>query len=254
MFSLNYLRLFALGTLILSLCPQLFVSLNLPMSKTLLPFIKQLNSDYRVVLASGSPRRRELLSLIGVNHEVLVSSFAENLEKSRFANPGDYCRATAEEKVKEVVKSLHGLSKKTIVIGADTIVAIDDKVLEKPLDVADAHRMISTLSGRMHEVHTAVVIFSNFHDTAAQSASQMTMFESFVTTSSVKFSDLTEEDISAYVETGEGNDKAGSYGIQGLGGQLVEGIQGCYFNVMGLPINALSNRLAKLLQDEFCRS
>ncbi len=219
------------------------------MSKTLLPYIKQLNAEYRIILASGSPRRRELLSLIGLQHEVMVSSFAENLDKSRFESPQEYCRHTAEEKVYDVAKSLHGLEKKTLIIGADTIVAIDGHVLEKPADANEARRMISSLSGRTHDVHTAVVLFSNFHDPVHALTKSMTKVDSFVVTSKVTFANLSPADIDAYVATGEGNDKAGSYGIQGLGGQMVEGIHGCYFNVMGLPIQALSARIATLFED-----
>lgn len=219
------------------------------MSKTLLPYIRQLNAEYRVILASGSPRRRELLSLIGLQHEVLVSSFAENLDKGSFESPQEYCRHTAEGKVYDVARSLNGLDKKTIMIGADTIVAVDGRVLEKPADASDAHRMISSLSGRTHEVHTAVVLFSNFHENSQTLAASLSKVDSFVVTSKVTFANLSEADIDAYVATGEGNDKAGSYGIQGLGGQMVEGIQGCYFNVMGLPIQALAARVARLLQD-----
>jgi septum formation protein len=219
------------------------------MSKTILPYIKQLNAEYRIILASGSPRRRELLSLIGLQHEVMVSSFAENLEKSRYESPQEYCRHTAEEKVFDVARTLNGLEKKTLVIGADTIVAIDGRVLEKPADEREAHYMISSLSGRTHEVHTAVVLFSNFHDPVHALTKSMTKVDSFVVSSNVTFARLSEADIEAYVATGEGNDKAGSYGIQGLGGQMVQGIEGCYFNVMGLPIQALSARIAKLLED-----
>jgi septum formation protein len=221
------------------------------MTTTVLPHIGRLNgADLQVILASGSPRRKELISLMGITKfEVRVSSFAENLDKSLFSSPQEYCRATAIEKGNDVCKVLGLLPENTILVGADTIVSIDGSVLEKPTDDADSKRMISTLSGRQHDVHTAVVIYSNFHTTTEKNVARpLSLYKSFVVTSGVQFAQLTELDIDAYVASGEGKDKAGSYGIQGLGGQMVESINGCYFNVMGLPIHALSKSLAELLQ------
>jgi septum formation protein len=230
------------------------------MSRTILPYLQQINKEYRVILASASPRRKELLSLIGItNYEIQVSSFAENLDKSTFTSAEEYCRNTAEEKVKDVCRNLDlgSLDKKTIVIGADTIVAINGMILEKPVDEDDAFRMISLLNGQEHEVHTAVVLFSNFHSNNSNNSnpsparhSPLMKFTSIIETTKVRFSHLQEQDIIAYVQSGEGRDKAGSYGIQGLGGQLVEKVDGCYFNVMGLPIHVLSRELALLLREE----
>lgn len=223
------------------------------MTTTILPHIGRLNgADIQVILASGSPRRKELLGLMGITKfEVKVSFFAENLEKAQFS-PQEYCRATAIEKGNDVCRVLDLLPSNTIVIGADTIVSVDGIVLEKPADDADSKRMISALSGRQHEVHTAVVLFSNFHSSSSVEKSTLrplSLYKSFVVTSGVQFAHLSELDIDAYVASGEGRDKAGSYGIQGLGGQMVESIDGCYFNVMGLPIHALSKSLAELLRD-----
>jgi septum formation protein len=214
---------------------------------TLLPYLKKLQSDYKVILASGSPRRKELLSLMGItDFEVLVSNFPENLEYSQFKTPQDYCLATATQKVQAVANLVSNrVGENIIVIGADTIVSIDGNILEKPMDYADAKRMISSLSGRTHTVFTSVVIFSNAFEGDRK---DMVLKRSFVESTDVRFADLSESDIDAYVASGEGLDKAGSYGIQALGGQLVESINGCYFNVMGLPVNKLSKGLADLFQ------
>lgn len=218
-------------------------------SSTVLPLLSRINSNYKIVLASGSPRRKELLTLMGFpNFTVLTSSFAEDFDKTCFASPEQYCLATASKKVEEIALSLSATNAPTLVIGADTIVEIDGRILEKPSDDADSRRMLSLMSNRGHFVHTAVVAYCNsMHLDSA--SSHDTVFDmkpmfSFVETTKVTFAELTEEDITAYIELGEGRDKAGSYGIQGAGGQFVKGISGCFFNVMGLPIHALSNKLA----------
>ena len=211
---------------------------------TILSYIQQLG-NYRIILASGSPRRKELLNLMGIQKfEVIVSNFSENLDMSSFLRPQDYCMATAKEKVKAVAASLTQ-STPTIVIGADTIVEVDGSILEKPADDTEAKRMMLLLSGKPHHVHTSVVIYSNIATTCT-AMQEITESTSFVETSEVKFIDLAEADIIAYIASGEGRDKAGGYGIQGLGGQMVKSINGCYFNVMGLPINKLSEALAAL--------
>eukprot|EP01031_Cornospumella_fuschlensis_P032322 gene32322-39090_t len=217
--------------------------------KTILPKLSQLNSpQYHLVLASGSPRRKELLGLMGLKHfEVLVSDFAEDLDKKAFPNPADYCLLTAQKKVEAVIASASQLASappNTVVIGADTIVVVDGVVLEKPADDQQAKMMMMMLSGNTHMVHTAVTLYTN-----ALSPGRIQHYASFIETTSVTFADLTEEDMVAYIASGEGRDKAGGYGIQGLGGQLVRGISGCYFNVMGLPVHALSGRLAALLRE-----
>lgn len=222
-------------------------------SSTVLPLLSKLNSSFKIVLASGSPRRKELLSLVGLpNFTVLTSNFAEDFEKADFPTPQQYCLATANKKVEQVALSLGNLPDKTLVIGADTIVEIDGMVLEKPEHDSDSRRMLSLLSNRDHYVHTAVVAYSNSWELSGQL--QNTLLEmkpmfSFVETTRVTFAELTEEDISAYIELGEGKDKAGSYGIQGVGGQFVKSITGCYFNVMGLPVHALSSKLASTFSE-----
>lgn len=239
-----------LSCLLLHFIPLVTSAFSLRMttqpSKTMLPYLHRL-ADFKVVLASGSPRRKELLNLMGITQfDVLVSNFAENFDIQSFAQPQDYCLKTAQQKVEDVCRLMGPKQEKYIVIGADTIVAIDGHVLEKPKDEADARRMIGMLSGKHHNVHTAVTIFSNAFPGHDQEGN-IIHSTSFVETTKVKFAELSEEDIVAYVATKEGVDKAGSYGIQGLGGQMVAGVQGCYFNVMGLPVHALSRSLAHLI-------
>jgi septum formation protein len=127
-------------------------------------------------------------------------------------------------------------------IAADTIVEIDNQILEKPASHEDAKRMLRLLSGKQHKVHTAVAIFGE-----ASNAASPSLVSSFVSTSLVKFATLTEADIHSYVvEANESMDKSGAYGIQAYGSQLVEDIDGCYFNIMGLPVHRLSRELARL--------
>lgn len=181
--------------------------------------------------------------------EVIVSNFAENFDISLFPLPQDYCLRTAQQKVENVCRMIGDKSEKYLVIGADTIVTIDGHVLEKPKDDMDAKRMIKMLSGRQHLVHTAVTIFSN--GLQGHNCGNIVHAASFVETTKVKFADLSDDDIDAYVATKEGIDKAGSYGIQGYGGQMVKGIEGCYFNVMGFPCHAVSTKLAELFVEQF---
>ena len=180
-----------------------------------------------------------------MNFKVVESSFAEDLDKSNYVKASDYCLATALMKSSAIANNqgLIGKDDKlgTILICADTIVEINQQILEKPVDREDAKKMLSMLSNSYHLVHTAVTISSDRKGT--QAISPVT---SFVQTTKVKFIELTALDIEAYVDSGEPFDKAGSYGIQGIGGQFVEGIEGCYFNVMGLPIGTLSRRLCEL--------
>jgi septum formation protein len=212
--------------------------------KTILPYLAQLNNEFRIILASGSPRRRELLTQMGLtNFEIILSKFEEDLDKASYT-PVMYCAATSFGKLKAVMAVLQApVDKGLLVISADTIIEIDGKVLEKPIDKQDAIKMLTMLSGKTHAVHTAVSIA---YQTKGMQASEVAFQESTKCT----FIDLSEDDILAYVSTGEGADKSGSYGIQGIGGQLVDKIDGCYYNVMGLPINALSRKIALLLNKQ----
>jgi len=137
-----------------------------------------------------------------------------------------------------------------VVVGSDTIVDLDGEILEKPADEEEAKAMLRRLSGREHFVHSGVGVFTVAigGDTAVSPiGSEAKPAVAFAETTRVRFGCLSEAEIAAYVATGEPMDKAGSYGIQGYGGQLVEGVDGCYFNVMGFPMRRFSTELSKLL-------
>ena len=167
-----------------------------------------------IVLASRSPRRRQLLEMLGL--EVVVA--ASEIQELRLPRetPEAYARRLARDKARAVPGEL--------VLGADTIVVIDDQVLEKPADADDAARMLLRLQGRRHDVITSVCLVANGREYEAQDKT------------AVYFRPMDEGSINAYVATGEPMDKAGGYGIQGYGAALVERIEGDFFGVMGLPL------------------
>jgi septum formation protein len=184
-------------------------------------------SECRVVLASASPRRRQLLDLIGIEHEVRPANIDESMR------PREAPRRHAERLAREKATAIAKRDPDLITIAADTIVVINRKVLGKPRDTDDAARMLALLSGREHVVTTAVAV------------SRGKKLRSAVEEVRVKFRRLRDDEIEAYIATGEPMDKAGAYGIQGYGATIVERIEGDYFAVMGLPIV----RLIGLLRD-----
>jgi len=184
-------------------------------------------SECRVVLASASPRRRQLLDLIGIAHEVRPANIDETIRPRE--TPWRHAERLAREKASAVAKRDPDL----ITIAADTIVVVNRKVLGKPRDAGDAARMLALLSGREHVVTTAVAV------------SRGKKLRSAVEEVQVRFRRLRDDEIEAYIATGEPMDKAGAYGIQGYGATIVERIEGDYFAVMGLPIV----RLIGLLRD-----
>jgi septum formation protein len=184
-------------------------------------------SECRVVLASASPRRRQLLDLIGIPHEVRPANIDETM-RLREA-PRRHAERLAREKATKIATRDPDL----ITIGADTVVVINRKVLGKPRDQAEAVRMLSELSGREHTVITAVAV------------ARGKKLRSAIEEVRVKFRRLRDDEIAAYVATGEPMDKAGAYGIQGYGATIVECIEGDYFAVMGLPLT----RLTALMRD-----
>lgn len=171
-----------------------------------------------LILASGSPRRRELLSLITDEFEVLVSGCDEFVPEG---TPAEKVPAIlAEQKALAVAK----LRPEDTVIGSDTVVVLNNEIFGKPKDKPHAHAMLKALSGKKHFVYTGVAV--------AEKGS----VRSFVQKTEVEFYELSDETIEKYIATGEPMDKAGAYGIQGKGSVLVKGIIGDYFNVMGLPV------------------
>lgn len=186
-------------------------------------------SDRCLVLASGSPRRRELLGQVAESFEVIVSGVPEPIDSARSASENVIRIAWAKA---EAVVPLAG---DCLVLAADTDVVMDGEILGKPADDDDARRMLQRLSGRWHQVLTAVVVID---PRTGQRWEEMVR-------SDVSLRDLTDGEIAAYVETGEPLDKAGGYAIQGEAASMVASIGGCYTNVVGLPICAV-RRLLKL--------
>lgn len=183
----------------------------------------------KVILASKSPRRVEILEKIVKEFEVVQSNFDENTIDFK----GDiekYVKDLSRNKAIEVSKRLNEPS---IVIAADTVVFQNGKVLEKPKNEEDAFSMLSSLSGNTHKVYSGICLINTYDDTVVTDCD----------CTEVKFSELNPRQIRNYINSGEPMDKAGAYGIQGLGGAFVEGIKGCYYNVMGLPLNKLYKAL-----------
>ena len=182
----------------------------------------------RIILASGSPRRKELLEQIGVSFEIVK---AEGEEIITTDVPAQAVEELSRQKAREVAERTGG----DVVIGADTVGAAGGRILGKPESTEEAERMLELLQGGVHQVLTGVTVI--LRETQKEL--------SFVETTKVHVYPMTEGQIRAYVETGEPMDKAGAYGIQGYGALLVEGIQGDYYNVMGLPVCRLGKILAR---------
>ncbi|XP_047456211.1 probable bifunctional dTTP/UTP pyrophosphatase/methyltransferase protein [Mugil cephalus] len=195
-----------------------------------------------VVLASGSPRRLEILRNVGLRFEVVPSWFKETLDKGLFKAPHEYAVETAKQKALEVARRMtfNHLKTPDIVIGADTIVTVDGMILEKPVDKHDAYRMLSSLSGKEHSVFTGVAIVLCHEKENEEVAYQLI---DFYEETKVKFADLSEDMLWEYINSGEPMDKAGGYGIQALGGMLVESVHGDFLNVVGFPLNHFCKQL-----------
>ncbi len=183
-----------------------------------------------IILASQSPRRRELLERMGVvDFRIVTPDIDEQMDRE--LPPGALVGRISLEKAL-AVQAQEG--KGPIIIAADTVVALDGAVLGKPADELEAFKMLSTLSGCRHQVYTGLTVL--------QGEEQYTVSEE----TTVTFRELSAEEIDRYIATGEPMDKAGAYGIQGYGALLVEGIQGDYYNVMGLPVCRLGLLLRRL--------
>jgi len=187
-----------------------------------------MNDSIKVILASGSPRRRQLLGAAGIEFEVIKSMVPEEHVAGEPAH--DYALRMARDKAIAVSVRFP----EAIVIGADTIVVCDTQILEKPVDADDARRMLAMLSSRTHTVVTAFAL-----------ARGGKIVESLPVESNVTFRELTDAEISEYIATDEPFDKAGAYGIQGVGGGFISQVEGSRDNVMGLPTERVVAALAR---------
>jgi septum formation protein len=181
----------------------------------------------RLILASGSPRRKELLTQANLTFEISTSNVSEKM--TEIMPPNDLVQQLALRKAKAVA-----CNKQTdVVLGADTVVVFENKILGKPQNATEAKSMLKLLSGKTHEVYTGCAIING--------EMEYTFYEG----TEVTFWDLSDKDITWYVATKEGFDKAGGYGIQGLGGLHVKKINGDYYNVVGLPLSRVIRELKK---------
>ena len=174
-----------------------------------------------LILASASPRRRDLLTQAGLRFDVLPAAIDETLHSNE--SPTAYVQRLALEKA-QAIQALHP---KATVLGADTTVVCEQQILNKPNDLSDAERMLRQLSNRVHQVHTGIAVVTP------------TTHRSHVETTSVFFSAIPEGDLARYLSTNDSLDKAGAYGIQGYAARWIPRIEGDFFNVMGLPLAAV---------------
>lgn len=179
-----------------------------------------------LILASASERRHELLKRLTSEFNVVVSDFDED-SVTFDGDCEEFVKKLAKGKALDVAKKIR---EESVIIGCDTVVFFENKVLGKPRNRNEAFAMLKVLSGNTHQVYSGVAIYDSRKDSTLEIAVK----------TDVKFSSITEAEIEKYIDSGEPMDKAGAYGIQGLGGVFVEEIHGCYYNVVGLPINKLN--------------
>lgn len=211
----------------------------------------------RIILASKSPRRLELLSMTGLSFEVITSHVDEDkveesvmrkyreghIRADMYQIAEEVACAQASAKASAVLESVGDSDEETIVIGSDTVVVTDEEILGKPCDEEDARRMLTVLSGRTHRVYTGVAILSK----GGKSVSQSRVFSSFADVKFHGLDDLQKELIERYIATGSPMDKAGAYGIQDEGALLIDSISGDYYAVVGLPVAQVNRELQKTL-------
>jgi len=181
-----------------------------------------------IILASASPRRKELLKQLNINFEVIPSQIEENIDKENFSP--EMIEKLALEKAQDVADKINYPA---VIIGADTVVVIDNKILGKPEDKEEAFQMLKLLSGRTHKVISAIAVIDKSIN------KQITDH----VVSEVTFKQLTDPEIREYIETGEPMDKAGAYAIQGIGSKFISSISGCYSNIVGISIEKLAEML-----------
>lgn len=190
----------------------------------------------KLILASGSPRRAEILRAAGFSFEAVTADVNETLHSGEA--PVDYVRRLAEAKARAAAQILAktGTASSAVVIAADTTVVVGGEILGKPESPEDARRMLETLSGRTHEVYTGVALLR-------VPDGKLRVFDAMT---HVEFARIAADEIADYIASGEPFGKAGGYGIQGRAGRFVNRIDGCYFNVMGLPLSRVYAELCKI--------
>ena len=191
-----------------------------------------------LILASQSPRRAELLSQIGVPFTALSADIDESILPNE--TPENYVQRLAQQKAQTGGRASADTAKRRLVLGADTVVVINEQVMGKPKDFDDAKAMLNLLSGQQHQVLTAVTVTSGQR------------FETILVKTDVTFCALSPSQIEAYWQTGEPKDKAGSYAIQGIGGKFVTHIKGSYSAVVGLPLYETNQLLSRMSQAHEC--
>ncbi|MFO7660640.1 MAG: Maf family protein [Candidatus Cloacimonadaceae bacterium] len=193
--------------------------------------LNELLKDRKLVLASASPRRREIFQMLGLNPLIIPADIHEPLDERP---PRLIVKSHALHKAETVRKHFNA---ETVIVAADTLVQVDGLILGKPQSLNEAESFLSLLSGKSHQVYTGIcILYKN---------RRLTEFAK----SRVTFKQLTANEISSYIKTKEPLDKAGAYGIQGYGSQFITGISGCYFNVMGFPVNLFYTMLQSIIED-----
>lgn len=187
----------------------------------------------KIILASGSPRRKEIMEQVGLDIEIMVSNKEETITRKV---PAEVVMELAGQKAEDIASQVH---EDAIIIGADTIVVLEGTILGKPRSLADAVFMLQRLSGKTHTVYTGVCIISRKHD---YNVKQKTFYEM----TDVTMYPLSEQEIIDYVESGDPMDKAGAYGIQGRAAAFIKKIDGDYYNVVGLPIGRVVQELKSI--------
>ena len=188
----------------------------------------------KIILASGSPRRKELLLQIGIVPEIIVSHVEEKITSDI---PAEVVMSLAEQKAVDVAKEM---PEGTVILGSDTVVAADGKILGKPKSHEEAYEMIRRLAGRSHQVYTGVCLVKKGPEGEADTV------VSFYDETDVNVSTMTEAEIREYADSEEPMDKAGSYAVQGFFARYIDGLKGSYANVMGLPVHLVYQELKKL--------
>lgn len=208
-------------------------------------WLPMINSQ-KVILASGSPQRLNMLTDLGIKFEAKPSNFAENLVKT---NPKEYVEKTCMRKFEEFLKD-HSDMKIDILITADTIIEQDGSILEKPQNEEDIYTWFRNYSNHTVTCYTSVVI-GIVQKELIFGKNLLTYSKQFTTESKVTFDEITDDMISDYIKTGEPYQRAGGFAIQGVGKCLIKRIEGCYFNVVGFPVNDFSRNLVGLLKERF---